>query len=139
MEVLDKKYRSGNTFSPRLPRTVAQSEKQSAKSPLKFPNMKVIVAGHQYELQNASGSRIIGTLFFIHKKLGENGKLELVKDGTTTEEVLSVLIDRIEYLQTKLPCKENEGALASLRQALKFLNQRTASRDERGVEGTHKE
>ena len=97
--------------------------------------MKIIVAGHEYELMNAEGSRIIGTLFFVHKKVGANGKLELVKDGTTTEEVLRVLIDRLEHLQSKVPCKENRVAIMALTKALEALEKRTADRTERGVEG----
>jgi hypothetical protein len=97
--------------------------------------MMVIVAGHEYELLNADATRIIGALFFVNKKL-QGDKLVLVKDGTTTEEVLRVLIDRLEHLDSKVPCKENKTALAALKKALTALEARTADRQTRAVEGT---
>jgi hypothetical protein len=59
-------------------------------------------------------------------------------DGVTNEEVLSVLIHRLEALDKKFPCFENEMALSSLKGALSWLNARTEERTKRKVEGTHK-
>jgi len=59
-------------------------------------------------------------------------------DGVTNEEVLSVLIHRLETLNQKFPCFENDMALSSLKGALSWLNARTENRIKRGVEGTHK-
>lgn len=95
--------------------------------------MKVITAGHQYELLNAAGTRAIAMLTFVHKKEGK-----LLTDGTTSEEVILAVIDRIEFLDTKFPCKENKAAVKSLKAALDALNKRTADRVERGVEGKEK-
>ena len=92
--------------------------------------MKVIEKGHIYELQSYEG---MGDqkLKFISK----NGST-IVHDGTTNEEVLDVLIDRINFLQETLPCKENEFVIKNLQQSLIWLNNRTIKRLEQGVEGT---
>lgn len=100
--------------------------------------MKSISPGHKYELESMDG----GTpqiLTFIQKSLNEEtGAFETVEDGTTNEEVLSVLIDRVAILNEKAPCIENQRCLSSLNQALAELNLRTHSRRLRGVEGTPK-
>jgi hypothetical protein len=59
-------------------------------------------------------------------------------NGVTNEEVLRVLIHRLEFLNKKMPCFENTMALSSLKGALSWLNARTEERTKRGVEGTHK-
>lgn len=100
--------------------------------------MKVIIAGHEYEVSSQDGKKVMGTIFFIQKKPNAKGVLELVKNGTTTEEVLKVLIDRVEHLDTKVPSKENKAAIKSLKNALTNLENRTADRIKRGVVGTNK-
>ena len=61
--------------------------------------MKNLVAGHTYELSNFENKDEKGqVLQFIHKEPIEEGSTELktVSDGTTNEEVLEALINRIE-------------------------------------------
>jgi len=102
--------------------------------------MRVIKEGHQYVLdgfENAvEGSQY---LQFIDKEPVKPDSTELVtiSDGTTNEEVLEVLIDRMKYLQAKFPCRENAIAITNLEQALMWLEKRTADRQKRGVEGKH--
>ena len=55
-------------------------------------------------------------------------------DGTTNEELLSVLIDRMSYLQGKFPCRENAIVITKLEESLMWLNKRTEDRKKRGVE-----
>lgn len=104
--------------------------------------MNVITPGHRYSLdqfENPSTS-IPQTLQFIEKQpnpLGVEGALETVNNGTTNEEVLAVLIDRLNYLQAKFPCRENSLAITKIQEALFWLNFRTANRTARGVEGKH--
>lgn len=98
--------------------------------------MKVLVEGHSYQVSNFehdSSQR----LDFIHKLPLEEGGTELftARNGTTNEEVLAVLIDRMNYLQSKFPCRENALAITKLDEALMWLNARTANRQKRGVEG----
>lgn len=96
--------------------------------------MKILTPGHKYELASFEG----GTpqeLQFIQK---EGEPLKTVSDGTTNEEVLAMLIDRMNFLNAKMPGRENSIAITKLEEALLWLNHRTALRKARGVEGTHK-
>jgi hypothetical protein len=56
----------------------------------------------------------------------------------TNEEVLAVLIDRMNFLQSKFPCRENAIVITKLEECLMWLNKRTANRKARGIEGMHK-
>lgn len=102
--------------------------------------MKVLVEGHTYELENFEKLFEVGQrLQFIHKQpaLDDPTILETIADGTTNEEVLAVLLDRMNYLQSKFPCRENAIAITKLDEALLWLNKRTNDRIKRGVEGKH--
>ena len=65
------------------------------------------------------------------------GLLVTINDGTTNEEVLRVLIDRMNSMQAKFPCRENAIVTTHLETALLWLEKRTADRKARGVEGKH--
>ena len=99
--------------------------------------MQVTTPGHTYKLNLFENKEGYLGLQFIHKEPKEEGSTELVtvSDGTTNEEVLEVLIDRINYLNSKFPCRENSIAITNLEQALMWLNKRTQDRLKRGVEG----
>ena len=102
--------------------------------------MKVIREGHRYELENFENKEATGqVLQFIEKTpvAAGSGELKTVSDGTTNEEVLAVLIDRMNSLQAKFPCRENAIATTHIETALLWLEKRTASRKARGVEGKH--
>ena len=94
-------------------------------------------------LQAAYDKEGCQTLQFIEKMpVNQNPEkvnfgLETVNNGTTNEEVLAVLIDRLQFLNGKFPCRENSIALTKLDEALLWLNKRTADRKARGVEGKH--
>lgn len=100
--------------------------------------MQIITTGHKYELASFEGGHP-QTLQFIEKAPTAEGSTELrtVNDGTTNEEVLAVLIDRLQYLNGKFPCRENALAITKLEESLMWLNKRTAGRQARGVEGRH--
>ena len=100
--------------------------------------MRVITLGHRYELSNFENKDKAGQIIqFIEKQPKEEGSTELVtiSDGTTNEELLEVLIDRISFLNTKFPCRENAIAITKLDEALLWLNKRTNDRIKRNVEG----
>ena len=100
--------------------------------------MKVLTPGHKYTLSNFENKSADGqTLQFIEKipSSETSTKLITVNDGTTNEEVIEMLIDRLQYLNQKFPCRENSIALTKLDEALLWLNKRTADRVKRGVEG----
>ena len=98
--------------------------------------MHIITTGHKYELASFEGGPA-QSLQFIEKVPTSEGSKELrtVNDGTTNEEVLRVLIDRLNCLQGKFPCRENAIVITKLEEALLWLNHRTAQRQARGVEG----
>lgn len=104
--------------------------------------MKVLTPGHKYELANfeANLPELNQRLQFIEKIQTELNptKLVTINDGTTNEEVLRVLIDRLVYLNNKFSCRENALAITKLEEALMWLEKRTADRKVRGVEGQHK-
>ena len=97
--------------------------------------MKTITLGHKYALASFEGGPE-QTIQFI-EKVRANGTDELftVNDGTTNEEVLAVLIDRLNYLNGICPCRENAIVITKLEESLLWLNHRTAQRQARGVEG----
>ena len=104
--------------------------------------MKILTAGHKYELDNLEPTlpgAVKQTLQFIEKVPEDIGLLNLVtvNDGTTNEEVLSVLIDRLMFLQAKHSCRENAIVITKLEECLMWLNKRTADRKARDVEGTN--
>jgi hypothetical protein len=81
-------------------------------------------SGHFYELANDQ------RLVFLEKEAGQ-----IIHDGTTNEELLEVLVDRITKLNAKFPCRENSIAITKIQEALHWLEARTKDRVKRGVEG----
>lgn len=105
-------------------------------------NIKVIDAGHVYDLklmdQVYQNEDAYVRFNFIKKIPKEAGSTELITDinGTTSEAVLEMMIDRMNYLQGVIACPENALVISHLTDALQLLNARTAKRVEAGVEGT---
>ena len=59
-------------------------------------------------------------------------------NGAFVEDVIAAALDRIGFYQNgQFACSENERAMNHLRSALYALEERTKSREERQVEGTH--
>ena len=87
--------------------------------------MKVVDPGRVYELAAGNG------LAFLQKDGGH-----VLRNGTTNEEVLEVLIDRVTEAYQALPCQETIRALFLLREALAAFQARTARRQDARVEGT---
>jgi hypothetical protein len=103
--------------------------------------MKTLNPGHKYELENFEAKDQPGQVIqFIEKEQdprGPTGQLRTVNDGTTNEEMLKVLIDRMNSIQAKFPCRENAIVTTHLETALLWLEKRTADRKARDVEGKH--
>lgn len=98
--------------------------------------MRVQDVGHTYEVDNMEGGFQI--IQFIRKdNADEDGKLITMINGTTNEEILAVLIDRLEYLNGKMFSDHNVNAIASLKDALLALETRTIERKQAGIEGTN--
>lgn len=104
--------------------------------------MKVITPGHRYELEQSQTTgkptSAPQVLQFIEKRVDalDPKSLVLVNEGTTNEELIKVLIDRIEFLNTKMPHRQNEIAIEALENALGALEARTAERKQANIEGT---
>lgn len=94
--------------------------------------MKCLDDCHRYLLDDFMGGCSDMLTFY---KFTPDGKKE---HGTTNEEVLRVLIHRMEALDEKVPCWENKQVISSLKGALAWLDARTEQRVKRQVEGTHK-
>jgi len=102
--------------------------------------MKCFDNGHTYEMDTMMGDRMIypmpvldgrGIHFYEMRPDG------IRIDGVTNEEVLKVLIHRLNVLNSgKYKCQENSIAITSLETALMWLEKRTADREARKVEGT---
>jgi hypothetical protein len=88
--------------------------------------MKVVDRGRRYELTAGN------TLAFVQKGGGQ-----IIQQGTTNEEVLEVLIDRVTEAYQSLPCEESIRALHHLQETLVALRTRTARRIDANVEGTN--
>lgn len=108
--------------------------------------MKVNTEGHNYTLngfESEAGNQTIQfiekvpkyTFFGANQTQVQSPELETVNDGTTNEEVLEMLINRMNYLNGKFPSRENSIVITHLETALLWLEKRTRDRVKRGVEG----
>lgn len=100
--------------------------------------MRVLTEGHKYELKGFENPQNVQEIQFIEKIPVEGTTdLQTLNDGTTNEEILEMLIDRMKYLQGKFPCKENAMVITKLEESLMWLEKRTSDRKKRNVEGKH--
>lgn len=90
--------------------------------------MKCLEEGHVYKLNNYQTSQAQEVTFMKRT----NG--ELIHDGTTNEEVLEMLIERMKYLNAKYHCRENGIVITKLEESLMWLNKRTELRIAQDVE-----
>lgn len=70
----------------------------------------------------------------IHFQRGpvkENGH-----NGCQNEDILEIILHRLQALQKLQPCRENALAITNIEQGLLWLKRRTELRDAQGVEGT---
>jgi hypothetical protein len=101
--------------------------------------MKVLTQGHKYELENFENKDNPGQIIQFIEKVPDgkgDGTLVTVNDGTTNEEVIAVLIDRLTVMNGKLPNRDTSIAITHLEDALMRLEKRTRDRKKAGVEGT---
>jgi hypothetical protein len=102
--------------------------------------MKILTKNHKYELANFENPDAPGqVLQFIEKGPTPEGVpsgLLTINNGTTNEEVLTMLIDRLNGLDKKMPSPYNKAAIGYCKDALQALERRTVDRRRREVEGT---
>lgn len=102
--------------------------------------MKILTEGYKYQLENMENPNKGQIIQFIEKRevvseQNPKGTLYTENDGTTNEEVLKMLINRMYFLQNSFPCKENAIVITNLEESLMWLDKRTADRVKRNVEG----
>ena len=89
---------------------------------------------------NPAGGTTYGNGFAIGWQNGPLGRGESREEpnGAFVEDVIAAALDRLEFYQaSKFNCEENARAVNRLNAALEALNERTAAREARAVEGTH--
>lgn len=90
---------------------------------------------------NPEGGHACGTGFAVAWQRGP-ARSEEERNGAQIEEVLSACLHRLEFVDTfyrdrGLRCRENERAAACIADAIAALEERTANRRKRGVEGAN--
>lgn len=92
--------------------------------------MEVVDPGHVYSLKHFDTKQAktvpFNILTFVKREGDKYPGNVGHHPGTTTQEVLRVLIDRIKYVDNQLPCKENERVLYYLRLSLTYLERRAS-------------
>lgn len=95
-------------------------------------------ACHHYVVEEKDGQGEWGGKCFAWVEFQEGPILEAGVNGCFNEDLLAILIHRLEGFQSgEFACGENGMALVHLDQALRCLQDRTAQRQTRGGEGTH--
>lgn len=95
--------------------------------------MKVLDPGHYYELDHLDGDDHEYLVFV--KREGEKFPGNVGHyEGTNIQEVLRVLIDRVEYLDKQKPNTHNSFILYDLREALWMLERRAAMQHDRSFD-----
>lgn len=89
--------------------------------------MKVLDPGHRYELRHLDGSGSSVLQFVKRDGEGYPGNVGRC-EGTNIQEVLRVLIDRIQYLNRQVHSEHNIIVIDELRGALIQLETRAAER-----------
>lgn len=98
--------------------------------------MRITTDGYEYQVVNMHNPNLMQTICFIHKALDKDNKLVIIKDGTTNEEILKVMINRLQYLDKLVPDAHNTISITLLKSVLEHMKQRTRERQEQGIEGT---
>ena len=76
--------------------------------------MEVIIKGHKYKMSEKGSSEHQLIQFYQDGKINNTSTIT----GVTNQEVLRVLIDRVQFLDKQLPSKYNDEILLYLRKAL---------------------
>lgn len=92
-------------------------------------------ACHRYQIIGVPTDEIMDGVF-SRINFQKGAVQEAGVNGCTNEDLLIILIDRLEHFQAgPFPCEENQKALIACRKALNALHSRTADRKARNVEG----
>lgn len=89
--------------------------------------MKILDAGHKFELLSIDGKHKQVLQFLKRKGINYPGNTNAFP-GTTTQDVIHCLLNRMRYVQNQIPCVENEVVITNLQQCLLMLETRAANR-----------
>jgi hypothetical protein len=91
--------------------------------------MRIVDPGHVYELQNVDGDGV-QTIRFVRRRDDEALLLgaELRTEGVLFQEVVRMLVDRINYLNAEGPCAETVAITECLRRVIQLGEIRAARR-----------
>jgi len=87
----------------------------------------------KFTIDDDGKQQIVGELWFQHGPINENGV-----NGVQINDVISMLVKRLKYLNQRFPSKYNQSTIEHLIAAEKAQNDRTEDRENRGVEGSEK-
>lgn len=91
-------------------------------------------APHRFQVVAKESQEVLSCIHFQEGPIKECGV-----NGVCNEDLLVMVIRRLEGFQnSEFKCRENACAITKLEEALLWLRKRTMSRENRGVEGTHK-
>jgi hypothetical protein len=104
--------------------------------------MKVIDPGHEYELKtlDVPENTISDPLLIAFvKRTGDNypGNIEPAHSGTTSQEVMRMLIERAKYVNHQKPHEANELIIKHLRDCIWMLEERAAQQHNRKLPERH--
>lgn len=86
--------------------------------------MKVVSPGIEYVLESFEGGKPQTVHFLVGVSVA-GGPVQVGIDGTTNEEMISVLIHRLSFMQNQNPSRESAIALTKLQEALFWLDVRS--------------
>jgi hypothetical protein len=89
--------------------------------------MKALDKGHLYEISSYDGYLRQEIRFMKREGVGYPGNFGKYA-GTNCQELLRVLIDRIQYLDNQIECKENKKIIKKLSKSLLLLETRALKR-----------
>jgi hypothetical protein len=96
-------------------------------------------APHHFKVFATKGFSFEETLKLGEVDFQEGPIKECGVNGVCNEDLIAMVICRLEHFQkSEFKCLENEQAIIKLNESLMWLRKRTISRENRGVEGTHK-
>lgn len=85
--------------------------------------MNIIEEGYIYELENFDKKSFPQRINFVKKTKGEEVTKILV-DGTINEELVKVVIDRLDFLNKQHYSRENVLAMEKLKESLYWMTER---------------
>lgn len=97
--------------------------------------MKILILGHRYELLSIDGKKKQILQFVMRKGKGYPGNKQSFP-GTTLQDVIHCLLNRVRYLDNQIPCIENKMIIQNFQQCLALLEQRAAKRHHIELEET---